>query len=47
MILLHDGAEWPRRLEQTVTVMIGLFVFLTPFPHTTALKEMTFYVSLS
>jgi len=47
MSLLHDGADWSRRLEQTVTVLIGLFVFLTPFPHTTAFKEMTFYVPLA
>jgi O-antigen ligase len=42
-----DGADWPRRLEQTVTVLIGLFVFFTPFPHTTAIKEMTFYLPLA
>ena len=47
MSLLHDGADWSRRLEQTVTALIGLFVFLTPFPHTTAFKEMTFYVPLA
>jgi hypothetical protein len=47
MNLLHDGADWSRRLEQTVTVLIGLFVFFTPFPHTTAIKELTFYVPLA
>jgi O-antigen ligase len=47
MSLLHDGADWSRRLEQTVTALIGLFVFLTPFPHTTALKEMTLYLPLA
>ena len=47
MSLLHDGADWSRRLEQTVTVLIGLFVFFTPFPHTTALKEATFYLPLA
>ena len=47
MSLLHDGVDRSRRLEQAVTALIGLFVFLTPFPHTTAIKEMTFYVSLA
>jgi len=47
MSLLHDGADWSKRLEQTVTVLIGLFVFFTPFPHTTAIKEMTFYLPLA
>ena len=47
MSLLHDGTDWSRRLEQTVTVLIGLFVFFTPFPHTTALKEATFYLPLA
>jgi O-antigen ligase len=47
MSLLHDGADWSRRLEQAVTVLIGLFVFFTPFPHTTAIKEMTFYLPLA
>lgn len=44
---LHNGADWPRRLEQSVTVLIGLLVFLNPFPHMTALKEMTFYGALA
>jgi len=45
--LLDEGADRPGRLEQAVTVMVGLFVFLTPFPHTTALKEATFYLPLA
>jgi O-antigen ligase len=45
--LLQDGADWSGRLEQAVTALIGLFVFLTPFPHTTALKEATFYLPLA
>ena len=28
-------------------MLIGLFVFLNPFPHTTALKEATFYLPLA
>ena len=44
---LHDGSDRSGRLEQAVTVLIGLFVFLNPFPHTTALKEATFYLPLA
>jgi O-antigen ligase len=47
MNLLHDGVDRSRRLEQAVTALIGLFVFFTPFPHTTAVKETTFYLSLA
>jgi O-antigen ligase len=47
MNLLHDGVDRSRRLEQAVTALIGLFVFFTPFPHTTAIKEMTFYLPLA
>jgi O-antigen ligase len=45
--LLHDGSDGSGRLEQAVTVLVGLFVFLNPFPHTTALKEATFYLPLA
>jgi O-antigen ligase len=34
-------------LCQSVVIMLGLFVFLNPFPHTTALKEITLYGSLA
>jgi O-antigen ligase len=47
MNLLHDGVDRSKRLEQAVTALIGLFVFFTPFPHTTAIKEMTFYLPLA
>jgi len=47
MKLLHDDIDRSRRLEQAVTALIGLFVFFTPFPHTTAIKEMTFYLPLA
>jgi O-antigen ligase len=47
MNLLHDGVDRSRRLEQAVIALIGLFVFFTPFPHTTAIKEMTFYLPLA
>jgi len=45
------GAQESNRLAkglcQSVVIMMGLFVFLNPFPHTTALKEITFYGSLA
>jgi O-antigen ligase len=34
-------------LEQALTALVGLLVFLTPFPHTTALKETAFYIPLA
>jgi O-antigen ligase len=45
------GAQESSRLTEglcrSVVIMMGLFVFLNPFPHTTALKEITFYGSLA
>jgi len=33
-------------LKLGVTVLIGIFIFLNPFPHTTAIKETGFYLSV-
>ena len=34
-------------LNQVVLVLIGIFIFFNPFPHTTAIKEIAFYVSVA
>jgi O-antigen ligase len=33
-------------LTNAAAVLIGIFVFFNPFPHTTAIKEISFYASL-
>jgi O-antigen ligase len=33
-------------LEQSVPVLIGIFIFFNPFPHTTAIKEICYYLSV-
>ena len=33
-------------LNQSVPVLIGIFIFFNSFPHTTAIKEICFYLSL-
>ena len=33
-------------LANVATILIGIFVFFNPFPHTTAIKEISFYSSL-
>lgn len=33
-------------LNQSVPVLMGIFIFLNPFPHTTAIKEISFYLSV-
>jgi len=33
-------------LNQSVPVLIGIFLFFNPFPHTTAIKEISFYLSI-
>jgi len=32
-------------LEKSVPVLMGIFVFFNPFPHTTSIKEVCFYLS--
>jgi O-antigen ligase len=34
-------------LNQVVLVLIGIFIFFNPFPYTTAIKEISFYLSLA
>ena len=34
-------------LDQAVFVLIGLFIFLNPFPHTTSTKEICFYLTVA
>ncbi len=34
-------------LNQSVPVLIGIFIFFNSFPHTTTIKEICFYLSLS
>ena len=33
-------------LNQSVPVLMGIFIFFNPFPHTTAVKEISFYLSV-
>ena len=34
-------------LDQTVFVLIGVFIFFNPFPHTTSIKEICFYLAVA
>ena len=51
MILQIKELNTDRRiftlLNQSVPVLIGIFIFFNSFPHTTAVKEICFYLSLS
>ena len=38
--------EVSKFLEQSVPVLIGIFIFFNPFPHTTAIKEIGYYLSV-
>jgi O-antigen ligase len=39
---IFQGVDW---LNKNVPVLIGIFIFFNPFPHTTAIKEICFYLS--
>ena len=38
--------ELSKFLEQSVPVLIGIFIFFNPFPHTTAFKEICYYTAV-
>ena len=40
------GSNAFNLLNLSVPVLIGVFIFLNPFPHTTAIKEISFYISV-
>jgi len=44
---VQEAGGLTKVLCRSVVIMMGLFVFLNPFSHTTALKEMTLYGSLA
>lgn len=37
--------NWPQILEKAIVVLMSIHIFFVPFPHTTAIKEITFYLS--
>jgi len=38
--------ELSKFLEQSIPVLIGIFIFFNPFPHTTSIKEICYYLSI-
>jgi len=39
----RDGARMVKKIEEIVPVLLGIYIFLNPFPHTTAVKEFCYY----
>ena len=35
-----------KLMEQSIPILIGIFILFNPFPHTTAIKEICYYTSL-
>ena len=35
-----------KYFEQSVPILVGIFIFFNPFPHTTAIKEICYYLSV-
>jgi O-antigen ligase len=42
----QESSRLTEGLCRSVVIMMGLFVFLNPFPHITAIKEISYYSSL-
>jgi len=45
-ITSNNGFKIFDFLNQSVPVLMGIFIFFNPFPHTTAIKEISFYLSV-
>lgn len=43
--LIANFELW-KSLDQSILVLTGIFIFFNPFPHTTAIKEISFYLSV-
>ncbi len=39
--------QFPEILKRSIPVLIGILIFLNPFPYTTSIKEVCFYLSVS
>jgi O-antigen ligase len=47
LLSLHNKIEKAASvLNNVIVVLIGTYIFFNPFPHTTAIKEITFYLSV-
>jgi O-antigen ligase len=44
-IRYKNGFKIFNFLNQSIPVLMGVFIFFNPFPHTTAVKEISFYLS--
>jgi len=43
--LKNEGAIF-KFLERSIPIMLGIFIFIIPFPHNTATQEIAFYLSV-
>jgi O-antigen ligase len=39
----RDGVRMVKKIEEIVPFLLGIYIFLNPFPHTTAVKEFCYY----
>ena len=45
--MTHDTGGIQVYAERLIVVLLGTFIFLNPFPHTTTIKEICFYTSVA
>ena len=45
-VKFNKNSNWMDLLIKSIPVLIGIFIFLNQYPHTTAIKEICFYLSI-
>jgi O-antigen ligase len=46
-IVKERGGDLPIFLSRAITILLGIYIFIIPFPYRTALQEICFYTSLA
>lgn len=46
MVKLTTNFNWLDLLIRSIPFLMGIFIFFNPFPHTTAIKEICYYLSV-
>jgi O-antigen ligase len=46
MVKSATNFNWLDLLTKSIPILMGIFIFFNPFPHTTAIKEICYYLSV-
>jgi hypothetical protein len=43
----RDGTRMTKKVEEIVPLLLGVYIFLNPFPYTTSVKEFCYYAAVA